>query len=115
MRMGSRASYFSLKESELLTITKEGLGGLPEELQSLLNRWSDIAAEGMQAYMAESHCPVKGAREIFRYKGVGYRLYPGFFGIPQEYFEYLMIKNGGMEDELVELGAEEVFCTGMAD
>lgn len=113
--MGYKVGYFSLSRSEFVEITKENLSHLPEELQILLNKWTNKAAEGMEEYDRHDHCPVKYASEVFRYEGVCYRIYPSFFNASEDYFEYLMIGYNGMEDELVEIGAEEVFCTAMID
>jgi len=110
---GYRAGYFSLAGSELTEVTKEGLDSLPRELGGLLRKWMDRAAEGKDI---DNICyRVKGASEVFRYKGVCYVVYPRLFDVTQEYFEVLMLGNQGMEEELVRIGAEEVFCTGMMD
>lgn len=113
--MGSKATYFSLSSEELIEITDENFETLPEELKKLLNRWKRTANYFKSDFENRSCiCPVKGASEVFRYKGIPYVIYPSFLDVSQEYFEYLMYAKH-MEDELLCLRAEEIFCTAMAD
>ena len=98
-------------EASVRTIT---IGEIPKELNLLFTKWKDYAEKNKEDYYKNAfYCPVKGACEVFRYEGVSYRIYPAFFDIDGEYFEYLMLRQ--IENELVELGAEEVFCTAVMD
>ena len=112
-------SYLSTSSIELLLwlspgATEENMNSIPEEIINILLKWKEYGQRHQQEYYSDPFiCPVKFASEIFRYKGIDYVVYPDFMGLMKEYFEYLMIQK--VEDELVDIGAEEVFCTAMMD
>ncbi len=107
-------SRFANIEGNFITITKDSEKSIPNELLSLLNKWKDYAKIHKEEYYKSGFpCPVKNASEQFRYNGVNYRIYPSYFDITSEYFENLMLSH--IEDDLVEIGAEAVFCTAMPD
>ena len=113
MGKGYKASYMAL-QGDFVTITSENIGEIPKELNLLFTKWKEYAEKNKEDYYKNAfYCPVKGASEVFRYEGVNYRIYPSFFDIDGEYFEYLMLRQ--IENELVEMGAEEVFCTAVVD
>ncbi len=113
--MGYKAGYFSLSGEKLIDITDKNLDTLPQELKELMVELKDAAS-----FYAESKKDdpffyyVKGAGEVFRFKGICYKLSPGFLNVDGYIFDGLMHRMG-YEDKLVELGAEEVFNTGMLD
>ena len=113
MGKGYKAGYMAL-QGDFVTITSENIGEIPKELNLLFTKCKEYAEKNKGDYYKNAfYCPVKGASEVFRYEGVNYRIYPSFFDIDGEYFEYLMLRQ--IENELVEMGAEEVFCTAVVD
>ena len=113
MGKGYKAGYMVL-QGDFVTITSNNINEIPKELDLLFAKWKDYAEKNKEDYYKNTfYCSVKGASEVFRYEGVNYRIYPSFFNIDGEYFEYLMLRQ--IENELVEMGAEEVFCTAVMD
>lgn len=113
--MGYKAGYFSLSSEELINITDEKLDALPLELRELLVELKEVAPIYAESKKDDPFFYyVKGAGEVFRYKGICYELSPSFLGVDGYIFGGLMHRMG-YEDKLVELGAEEVFYTGMLD
>lgn len=113
--MGYKAGYFTLSSEELIIITDENLDTLPQELKELLVELKKAAPLYAESKKDDPFFYyVKGAGEVFRYKGKCYELSPGFLDVDGYIFGGLMSRMG-YEDKLVELGAEEVFYTGMLD
>ena len=113
MRRGTKAFFASLY-GDFTVITRENLDSIPVEIADVLKYWKKYAEDNLEEYQKNGgYCPVKFAGEQFRYDGVNYKVNPGFFGISPEYFEYIMVRH--VEDALVDIGAEEVFCTAMVD
>ena len=84
----------------------------PPELVDYVLRWERKAEESVKEW--QPHYYVKSARIQFRYKGRDYYIYPfiDLGPLTDAFFESL---STGMENELVEMGAEEVFYAGMMD
>ena len=113
MGKGYKAGFASL-QGDFVTITGENVDTIPKELGEIVKSWKEYAEKNKESYYERGgYCPVKGASEIFRYEDVNYKILPSFFGIDGDYFEYLMLRH--IEDELVEIGAEGVFCTAVLD
>lgn len=113
MGKGYKASYASLT-GDFVIISDKNISSIPDEIVQILQEWKNYGQAHQEEYYKNgNYCPVKGASEVFRYNGINYSVTPGFFGLYPDYFEYIMIKF--VEDALVEIGAEEVFCTATVD
>lgn len=83
---------------------------IPDKLNSFLIKWTEEAKK-QSNYTPQWY--VKYAGIVFQYEGKWYALGPEHLGgISQELFEHLSRE---MENELVEMDAEDVFYTGMLD
>lgn len=113
MGKGYKASYMSLN-GDFVVISDKNINSIPNEIVRIFKEWKIYGQAHQEEYYKNgNYCPVKGASEVFRYNGINYSVMPEFFGLYPDYFEYIMIKF--VEDALVEIGAEEVFCTAMID
>lgn len=113
MDKGYKATYSSL-EAPFIFISDENIAGLPEELRKVVELWRYKADRYRRKYKDYKwYCPVKSASEQFRYNDVNYVMTPELFDATSDFFEYLMLS--GCEDDLVEIGAEAVFCNAMID
>lgn len=113
MKKGYKGTYDKL-HGEFINIY-EGAEGIPEELMALFLKWKRYGAENDAQFIKENPhaCPLKYVSEKFRYEGRNYIFYPESMDVCDPHFENLMMNC--VEDELVALGAEEVFCTAMVD
>jgi hypothetical protein len=115
--MGSRAGHDKSMGRDNVWLGK-GVK-MPDELRYFINLWTK-KVEDYTDY--EPLCPIKNANIVFQYKKVWYIITPESIGITEdtvgqccwvnEKFEDLA---GKMENELVDLGAEDVFYGGMID
>ena len=113
MGKGYKASYASLT-GDFIIITDENINTIPDEIVRILLEWKSYGQAHQEEYYKNGYyCPVKGASEVFRYNGINYTVMPRFFGLSPDYFEHIMINY--VEDALVDIGAEEVFCTATVD
>jgi len=113
MKKGYKGTYDKLFDD--LQEIYEGAEGIPEELMALYMKWKKYGAEHDKEFIKDHPfaCPLKYVSEKFRYEGRNYIFYPESMDVCDPNFENLMINC--VEDELVALGAEEVFCTAMVD
>mgnify|MGYP000669320416 CR=1 FL=1 len=118
-RLGSRSGYNKTMGYDVV-----GLGtavSMPDVLRSFLKKWTDFAREETDFV---PYYYIKYAGIVFRYKNIWYRMGPGSIGITEETLvgSYSDVANelfehfeGKMKTELVSLGAEDVFYSGMMD
>jgi hypothetical protein len=113
MGKGYKATY-SLLEAPFIFVNDENINDLPEDLKKVVVNWKYKADRYRRKYKDNKwYCPVKSASEQFRYNDVNYVMTPELFDATSDFFEYLMLS--GCEDDLVEIGAEAVFCNAMID
>ncbi len=117
--MGSRSGYDKSSGNDVIWLGFQEK--MPEVLRCFIDKWT---AEAINYTNYQICCPVKYAGIVFRYENIWYRISPGSIGITEETLGGLqscwvneMFENlaGKMGTELVELGAEDVFYTGMMD
>ena len=84
----------------------------PEELKIFVRKWRSLIR---MIPIKDNYfcCPIKWPWEIFIYKGVGYQLSSAELDCNDQFFEYMM--RNYIEDALIGIGAEMVFCTAMTD
>ena len=104
--MGSRAGYDWTWEVK--QVHKLADPGTPIELITLIDKWKKTFEE----LALEPMYPEKGAGFVFQYKGLAYDVSSGEFGVSDSVFARLSRQ---IQDELVDMGAEKVFYTGMFD
>lgn len=116
----SKWNYYRLRSSipceKAICITEENVSQLPDKIAAILAKWLLLAETVEEEFEKQSNiCPVKFAKEIFRYEDTCYMIYPRFFEVSEECFEYMMCKRGGMEEDLKKIGATQICCTAMCD
>ena len=104
--MGSRADYNWTWEVK--QVHKINEPGVPIELITLRDNWKKKFKE----LSLEPKYPEKDAGFVFQYNGLAYNVSCGEFGVSDSIFARLSRK---IQDELVDMGAEKVFYTGMFD
>ena len=104
--MGSREGYDWTWEVK--SVHKLAEPGSPSELITLRDNWKNKFKE----LSLEPKWPEKYAGFVFAYNGLAYNVSSGEFGVSDDVFALCSSK---IRDELVDLGAERVFYTGMLD
>jgi len=113
MTKGYKAKYNTLT-GDFVTIDENTVQNIPAEIAHIFNKWKAYGRVYQEDYYKNIYvCPVKLAQTTFRYKGVNYKITPKGMKLKDAYFEYLMLRH--VEDDLVDIGAEEVFCIAMVD
>jgi len=104
--MGSRAgNEWTWKVEQVHTFNDSGT---PKELIELRDKWN----KKFQELSLEPKYPEKYAGFVFEYQGLAYKVHAGDFGESDSVFARCSRE---IENELVEMGAERVFYTGMLD
>ena len=112
MPRGYVVGYQSLRHPETIDMENH-LDDYPPELAALLLKWREKANALYGQWVGRYY--IKNAAAYFRYKERDYCLYPfGFGDGSNEFFEDLFLCYG-MQEALLELGAIEVFYSGMMD
>lgn len=104
--MGSRAGYDWTWEVK--QVHKLADPDTPIELIKLRDDWKKKFKE----LSLEPKWPEKYAGFVFAYNGLAYNVSSGEFGVSDSVFARLSRE---IQDELVDMGAEKVFYTGMLD
>lgn len=112
MPRGYTVGYQSLQQPETIDMANH-LDEYPPELSDFLLEWREKANALYGQWVGRYY--IKNAAAYFRYKERDYCLYPFAFGDgSNEFFEDLFLCYG-MQEALLELGAIEVFYSGMMD
>lgn len=80
----------------------------PQELKDFRDKWKRILVE----LSLEPKYPEKYAGFVFEFQGLAYKVSAGDFGEDDSVFARISYEIG---EELVKMGAEKVFYTGMLD
>ena len=112
MPRGYTVGYHSVRNEEMIDIERYP-DKYPPELVAFVSGWQEKAEVLYQKWVG--HYYIKLAAVYFRYKGRNYSIFPFKFGDgSDEFFEDLFLCYG-MQEALLELGATEVFYSGMMD
>lgn len=107
-----RAGYQWGTPWELKSVRTDNDSDDPPELVRFVKKWRDLI-QMIPTRHTYFVCPIKWPWEIFVYKGIEYNFSPSDFDCNDQFFEHMMIHY--IEDALIALGAEKVFCTAMMD